>query len=147
MYCTGGRGVYLMSLVCILFNIIMFIAMICMRLCARDISRDVVFMVIFMVSYVFGWVIEEVIIRCMLAKMVPSHCQSFTESCRNAVSRSSTIVASVSAPLVLDVLEWWGGGLLVLITACLVLFVWRRKHLIDINEIQFPTDTNPNTNA
>jgi len=137
-YCTGSRGVYIMSIVCIVFNIILFLSMTGMKMFSRNKPRDVVLMICFIISYAFGWVIEEVIVRCMLAKMVPSHCQSFTESCRNAVSRSSTIFASVSAPLVLPFLEWWSTGLLIAISLHLLLFVIRRHSLLDISEIYFP---------
>ena len=139
-YCTGSLGVYIMSIVCIVFNIILFVSMSAMKVWSRNQVRDIVLMTCFIISYAFGWVIEEVIVRCMLAKMVPSHCQSFTESCRNAVSRSSTIVASVSAPLVLPFLEWWSAGLLLLIVVLLFFFVVRRRRLIDISEIYFPSE-------
>ena len=90
--------------------------------------------------WIFAWIIEEVIIRCMLAKMVPSHCQSFTESSRNAVARLSTIVASITAPLSIPFLEWWSTGIILIICLLLFFFIIRRENLCRIKEINFHVD-------
>jgi len=139
-YCTGSRGVYNMSIICITAIILGMVLIIAMKMFERNMTRDIVLMSLLVISYVFAWIIEEVSIRCMLAKMVPSHCQSFTESSRNAVSRCSTIVASVTAPLVIPFLQWWSTGLILVSFILLFVFILRRNYLCDIKEINFYED-------
>merc|ERR1712218_350349 len=103
-YCTSSRGVYFMSLVSILSIVFVFLTMIGMKEMHRDRSTDMMLVILFIIFYTFAWIVEEVNMTCMLAQMVPSHCQSLVESCRSAVSRLSTIVASLSAPLVVPYL-------------------------------------------
>ena len=139
-YCNIPKGVYIMSIVSIIFIITYLLSMIGIKMC-RPCSEiiDIVLMVCFIISFFIGWVIEAVIVRCMLAKMVPSHCQSFTESCRNAVSRFATILASVSSPLMMPYLEWWSIALIFIVLPILIVFLQRKKSLIDIKEISFGT--------
>ena len=73
----------------------------------------------------------------MLAKMVPSNSQSFTESCRNALARTGNILASVTAPLVLPFLDWWCAVLVVFALSHLFVFLNGKKNLKDIKEIDF----------
>lgn len=142
-FCTTDRGVYIMSVICIVAQIIMFGTSIAMKLFERDLTRDIVLIVMFVVSWVFSWIIEEVIIRCMLAKMVPSNAQSFVETMRNGVSRLSTIFASISAPLVLPFLHWWSASLIVVIFILLLAFIVRKKSLLNIKEIDFDSFYTP----
>ena len=137
LYCTSEGSVYVMSIVCMLFNILMILSMLGIKVLQRNLQRDVCLMTCFITGYVFAWCIEVVIMRCMLAKMVPSHCQSFTESCRNGVAKVSTILASVTAPLLLPYLEWWCTGVLVVLVAILIVFLIRRKNFTDIKQIRF----------
>ena len=73
----------------------------------------------------------------MLARMVPSHSNSFVEGLRNSVSKGSRIFASISAPLALPFLHIWSYFLLALVVVILVFFLKRKKTLCDIEEIDF----------
>ena len=136
-YCTTDRRVYIMSIVCIVAQLIMFVTMIIMKLIGRKIATDSILMFVFVVSWIFPWLLEEVILRSMLSKMVPSHSQSFVEGLRNAVSKISTILASISVAFVLPYLHWWSLLLMVCISFLLVIFVMKRRSLSDIAEIKF----------
>ena len=59
-FCTSARSIYAMAIVCIVFNIIMFLSMTGMKMFERVIARDVFLMTCFIVAFVFAWIIEEV---------------------------------------------------------------------------------------
>ena len=128
-------AVYNMSVVCIAAIVLMFATIIALAVLPRNTSRDIVLMVLFVVFWVFSWIIEEVIMRCMLAKMVPSCTQSFVETLRNGASRVSTIVASITAPMAMHCLQWWSAGLVVIVVVLLTGFLVRRRQLCNIEQI------------
>ena len=123
-------------------QILMFVTTILMKIWSRDHWRDIILVLFFVLFWVFSWIIEEVIMRCMLAKMVPSTTQSFVETLRNGVSRVSTILASITAPLVMNFLHWWSTTLIVVVALLLLAFVVRRRELCDIHQIDFHLDNN-----
>ena len=92
----------------------------------------IIMIITFTVCNAFAWIVEEVSMRRWLAAMVPSHCQSFAEGCRNGISRSSTILASLVAPLVVSHLEWWSMFFVIVTTIHLVLIILRRKNFYNI---------------
>lgn len=146
-YCSTDKKVYAMTIVSIVSIVFMFSTLILMKLFARVLWRDIFFMSLFILAYSTGWIVEEVMVRSMLAKMVPSSCQSFAESLRNGVSRTSTVLASVTSPLVMAALHWWSGGLVVIIFILLIVFLARRKTLSNIKEINFEMDEKSPSNV
>lgn len=135
-YCIGEQAVYTSALISILMQMLMYCLMITLKMTSRDKTRDLIIVCFFVVCFSVAWFIEEVLIRCMLAKMVPSNCQSFTETIRNGCSRTSTVIASLTAPLVIPFLQWWSAVFLVLTFMCFVFFILRRRSLIHIKQIE-----------
>ena len=97
-------------------------------------------MVMFLIFLVLAWSVEDVLVRIMLAKMVPSKIQSFTETLRGGVCKIACIVASITVPMLSTWLHWWAVGILILILLLLVWFIMRRKYFINPQEITFVED-------
>ena len=136
-YCTKDRTVYIISIICIFTQISMFLVITIIKISERNLTRDIICITFFVILCAVSWMVEEVLIRCMLAKMVPSNCQSFTETIRNAMSRLSTIVASITCPLVIGYMQWWCVGLIIILFFVLLFFIKRRTFLCNIKEIDF----------
>lgn len=136
-YCTSQRAVYYLSLVCIVLQLVLFVVMIAMKRLERNLERDILLMLLFMIGYIFSWFIEQVLLRGMVAKMVPSNIQSFTEALRNVLSRSGTVIASLTAAFVVSVIDWWSTGMGILVLLLLICFVYRYKSLSNIQEMSF----------
>ncbi|XP_057306268.1 uncharacterized protein LOC130644586 [Hydractinia symbiolongicarpus] len=110
-YCTSKRAVYYVSLVCIVFQLVLFVIMIAMKRLERNLERDVTLMVLFMIGYIFVWFIEMVLLRTMVAKMVPSNIQRFTEALRKVLSGSGTVIAALTEAFAISALDWWSIGM------------------------------------
>ena len=115
----------------------MFACLIVLTHLRRDETSDVILMLVLLVFYLASLVMEAVILRCMLSKMVPSSVQSFVESLRTGVMQLSTVLASIAAPFVMNVLTWWSAVLICAVAFLLAAFVVRRKTLSDIDIIDF----------
>jgi hypothetical protein len=136
-YCTTDRAVYVMTVISIIAQMCMLFVIIAMKLLPRNLSRDIVLMVLLLLFGAFGWFIEEVLLSWMLVQMVPSNCQSFTNSLRNGVSRFSEIAAAISAPIILPYLQFWAYCLVIIVFILLLIFLARRKALMNIKAIIF----------
>ena len=135
-FCTSNSGVYNMTIICILLHLIEFGILIAMKMVTRNLTKNVTLMVAFLICYIFVWFIEEVLLRSILAQMVPSQVQSFTESIRNGFSRASTVVASLTAPAALGVLHYWSVALLGSTVIFLLIFLLKKKQLTHIEAIR-----------
>ena len=133
--CTGNSSVSNMTTICIFLQMVGFGLFIAMKVFPRNFTTDVILMIAFLVCYIFVWFIEEVLLRCILAKMVPSHVQSFTESLRNGFSRAATVLAALTAPMVLVVLHYWSMALLGTTFIFLLIFLSKRKRFADAENI------------
>ena len=133
--CTSNFWVSNMTIICILLQMTGFGACIAMKIFPRNFTTDVILMIAFLVCYIFIWFIEEVLLRCILANMVPSHVQSFTESLRNGFSRAATVLAALTAPMVFTVIHYWSMALLGTTVMFLLIFLIKRKSFIDAENI------------
>jgi len=134
---TSNKSIYILSIVSIVACIGVILLLVCMKFLRRNMERDVGLIAVFVLCCDLGWLVEEVLMRCMLAKMVPSKCQSFAESLRNGFSRTATVFGTLTAPLVIPFLEWWSSALVGLSFVILLFFLGRKNSLIDIKEIDF----------
>ena len=135
--CNSDKSLYYTGVVCIGTHICMFACLIVLTHLRRDETSDVILMLVLLVFYLASLVMEAVILRCMLSKMVPSSVQSFVESLRTGVMQLSTVLASIAAPFVMNVLTWWSAVLICAVAFLLAAFVVRRKTLSDIDIIDF----------
>ena len=136
-FCVSQKSVYITCIFCVLCQIIVFGLFIAMKQLDRNFTRDVVLMILFLLAFRFVWFLDEVILRNMISRMVPSDLQCLTESLRNGMSRISSILAAITAPLILTYLHWWSTGMICLIMVLLFVFLWRKSTLINITEIPF----------
>lgn len=136
-YCTTDRAVYVMTIISIVAQMCMLFVIISMKLLPRNLSRDILLMVLLLLFGAFGWFIEEVLLSWMLVQMVPSNCQSFTNSLRNGVSRFSEIAAAITAPIILPNIQYWAYTLGIIVFLLLLIFLARRKALMNIKAIIF----------
>ena len=134
--CTSDSWISNMTIICILLQMVGFGLFIAMKIFPRNVATDVILMIGFLVCYIFVWFIEEVLLTCILAKMVSSHVQSFTESLRNGFSRAATVLAAVTAPMVLVVLHYWSMALLGTTFIFLLIFLSKRKSFVDAENIR-----------
>ena len=67
--------------------------------------------------------------------MIPSHMQSFRESLRNGFSKVATVLAALTAPMVLTFLHHWSMALLGTTAIVLLIFFSKRKSFIDPENI------------
>ena len=94
--CNTQRLVYIMTLVCIRMVIATLTLIFTIAVFPWNFGRDVFLTSAYLFFFVFVWFIEEVLLGAILAKMIPSHAQSFAESLRNVFSKVNTIVASLT---------------------------------------------------
>ena len=73
----------------------------------------------------------------MVGKLVPSSVQSFTETLRSGLARTSTIIVSFLVPVIMTYMVWYSVVAIVIIIALLIYFLARRKSLMYPVEIQF----------
>ena len=88
-----------------------------------------VLLVLYLLALSIAWTIEEVLTRTMLAKLVPSHCQSFAEGLRRSCSCFAAIIGGLMAPLFLDHIIYFGVILMVLAILLSILLFRRREQL------------------
>ena len=136
-YCVTDRAVYCFLIISILSVILTFFIIILIKQFNNNLTASVIMMAFFVMLWALGWLVE-VLIRCTLAKMVPSTCQTFTEAIRNGVSGLSMILAAITMPLSLPYLEQWCAGLIIINVVLLVAFLVRTRSLLLIRKVEFP---------
>ena len=134
-WCVSQKSIYNVCIFCSVCQLIVFGLFIAMKQLDRNFTRDIILMGLFLIPYLFVWYLDDVILRNMISKMVPSELQCFTESLRNGMSRVSSVLAAITAPLILIYLHWWSTGMICLIIVPLFAFLWWRPSLINITEI------------
>merc|ERR1712080_697131 len=136
VFITSQRNMYIVSLVSIITIILASAGMGVIVVLQRNHIRDTILMIMtFSFFCIFAWIVEENGTRNMLAKMAPSHCQSLAESLRAGIFKTSSVVASLTAPLLLSNLQYSSMAVVIIIVTHLVLFILRSKHFIDIKVI------------
>ena len=133
--CTKGKRIYYLALMCYICVILLFTALELVHWTQRGLLVDVTILSSALVFSVFGWCLLDVLLRSILAKLVPSCIQGFTEVVRTTLAKASVIGASLTGPLLLPYLHWWSIASMLIITLLLFLFVKRRKHLMSVEEI------------
>ena len=53
------------------------------------------------------------------------------------MSRIAIVLGSLTVTVVLPYIHWWAAGVILMQIILAVVFVWRRKHLVDPVEITF----------
>ena len=134
--CTSNFWVCNMTIICILLQMVGFGLFTVVKIFLRNVTTDGILMIPFLVCYIFVWFIEEVLLTCILAMMVSSHVQSFTESLRNGFSRAATVLAAVTAPMVLVVLHYRSMALFGIAFIFLLIFLSKRKSFVDVENIR-----------
>ena len=135
--CVSQKSIYNMCIFCSVCQLIVFGIFIAMKQLNRNFARDVLLMILVLIPYLFVWYLDDVILRNMISRMVPSDLQCFTEALRNGMSSVSSVLAAITAPLILTYLHWWSAGMICLIMVLLFAFLWWRPSLINITEITF----------
>ena len=138
--CNTSNSLYKMMIICLVCGVLMFSSIVCIKTTNRDFAWDIVFVVLLAIFWLLLTCTEECIIRAILAKKVPSTVQSFTEAVRNGISGVATILAAITSPLVLGVIEWWSLIGIVALGGVLLAFLLRRKSLLFAKEIDFETE-------
>lgn len=133
--CNTQRLVYIMTLVCIIMVIATLTLIFTIAVFPRNFGRDVFLTSAYLFCFVFVWFIEEVLLRAILAKMIPSHAQSFAESLRNGFSKVSTIVASLTTAAAFACIQYWSFGLAIFTMVFFLIFFIKRKEFIYIETI------------
>ena len=134
--CTSNFWVCNMTIICILLQMVGFGLFTVVKIFLRNVTTDVILMIPFLVYYIFVWFMEEVLLTCILAMMVSSHVQSFTESLRNGFSRAATVLAAVIAPMALVVLHYRSMALFGIAFIFLLIFLSKRKSFVDVENIR-----------
>jgi len=136
-FCTSSKRVYYGTLWCIVCQAMQFIFLLAIAKSQRENTQDIMLVGLYLINWLFVWCIEEVLLRSMVARMVPSQVQSFTESIRAGVARISTILAALTTPLLMTFLATWAIILIAITFAFLICFILLRKSLKQPNEITF----------
>ena len=135
-FCVTDRAIYNMLIISIISLNFLFVIMILLQDFKNNETASILLMIIFVIFLASGWVVEEVLIRCTLAKMVPSNFQNFMESLRNGISRLSMVLAAITVPICLPYLKRWCTGIIVANSLLLIAFLLRRKTLLLVREIE-----------
>ena len=136
-YCKSSRSVYFTSIASIVSQILTACVLLCLNVLERNYDRDIFLIVLLLVSLTLGWCFDDVLIRVLLANMVPSKIQSFSETLRAGVCKIAVIAASFTVTDVLPWLHWWSSGIMVFNILLLVVFLIRWKHMINPTVIPF----------
>ena len=134
-YCTSSRSIYFASLVCIVTQIITCCLLICFKTLERNKIRDIFMVALFLPSMTLGWCFDDALIRVLLANMVPSKIQSFSETLRAGVCKIAIVAGSFTVAVLLPWVHWWSVGIMVFNILILIGFILRRKQLIHPGEI------------
>ena len=135
--CNTTTALYNMMLLCLLCGLLMFSTLAAIKMTSRNFNWDLLLLLLLAFFWLLLTCTEECIIRAILAKKVPSTVQSFTEALRNGISGVATILAAITSPLVLDVLEWWSLLGFLVLGFILLAYLVRRKSLVFAKEIDF----------
>lgn len=135
-YVKSNRSIYITCLVCIASQIVNCCLLICFKVLPRDSKRDIVLVIAFVITLVLCYCFE-VMIKVILAKMVPSNIQSFSESLRCGVSRVVIVGGSFTVAIMLPWAHWWSAAVISVHFILLVAFLIRKTHLINPVEIPF----------
>ena len=135
--CNTTTALYNMMLLCLLCGLLMFATLAAIKMTSRNFNWDLLLLLLLAFFWLLLTCTEECIIRAILAKKVPSTVQSFTEALRNGISGVATILAAITSPLVLDVLEWWSLLGFLVLGFILLAYLVRRKSLVFAKEIDF----------
>lgn len=136
-FSTSKRSVYVTTLICIFFQILQYVALWVVSISQRNQTLDLILITFILFCWVLGWCIEEVLIRSMVAKMVPSSIQSFTETLRSGLARLSAIIVSLSVPLLMTYLFSYSLIVVCIVSIIFVCFVVRMRSLMSLKEIEF----------
>ena len=135
MFCTSEKAIYKFCILCTVFLLVDLCIFIVMKGSERNYTRDVILMTSFLIGHAFSWCVQDVLIKCILARMVPSNIQGFVESLRFAVCQISSMISSLTVVLALRYLRWWSGFLIVILIIILLCLLSRKKTLSNIEVI------------
>lgn len=135
--CVTDRAVYNMMIISIVSIVLLFVIVILLHFLKRHKAVSILLMSVFVIFLGLGWFVEEVLIRCTLAKMVPSNYQSFVEALRHGVSQAGMILAAVTVPIFLRYYKIWCTGIIVSNIVLLLVFLRRRNSLLMVREVEF----------
>ena len=136
-WCISKKSIYNTCIFCCLCLIIDFVLIIAINTLDRNFARDVALIILFLLANLFVWFLDEVILKNMTSRMVPSDLQCLTESIRSGMSSFSSILAALTAPMILTYLHWWSTGMICLTMVPLFVFLSWKSSLINITEIPF----------
>ena len=136
-FCVTDRTVYYMLMLSIISLILTFGIVILLDILKNNVIASFILMISFVILWAVSWIMEHVLIRCTLAKMVPSSCRSFTEVLRNGVSRLSMILAAITVPLCIPYFNDWCAGVITINLLLFIVFLIRRKSFLFVREMEF----------
>ena len=94
-------------------------------------------LVFFLISSMLGWCFDGVLIRVLLANLVPSKIQSFTEALRSGVCRLAMVAGSLTVGVILPWLQWWSVGIILIHVFIIIAYIRRGTHFKNPREIVF----------
>ena len=140
-YCKSNKSVYYTSLVAILSQIMTCALLICFKVLERNYERDISMIILYLISIMIGWCFDDVLIRVLLANLVPSNIQSFCEALRSGMCKIAMVVGSFTVGVVLPWVQWWSAVIILFSILLFIAFIIRGKHLINPKEISFLVNT------
>ncbi|XP_066924324.1 uncharacterized protein [Clytia hemisphaerica] len=88
-------------------------------------------LIVYLLAFSSTWTIEEVLSRSLFSKLVPSWCQNYAEGVRRSVSSAAFIISGVTSSGLFDNLQYLSLALLLVSFTLLVLFISRKKVLVN----------------
>ena len=136
---TSRKSVYVATIVCLVCMLLQYVILATLVLLTRNKNRDIALFVLFLFCWLIGWCLDAVLLRTLIANMVPSNIQSFTETLRSGAARISTILASFIFPLVTNYLHWTCVLMFGIMFFILLGFLSNFKQYLHPKEILFST--------
>lgn len=134
---TSTKSVYVSTIACLVCLLLQYVLLATIVLVERNKNRDIVLFTLFLSCWVVGWCLDAVLLRTLIAGMVPSTIQSFTETLRSGAARISTILASFIFPLITHHLHWTSIVMFALIFFIFLGFLGLFKVFLNPKEIVF----------
>ncbi|XP_057290753.1 uncharacterized protein LOC130613425 [Hydractinia symbiolongicarpus] len=133
--CTTDKRTYYTIIFCLCCMLINFSVIFELKVLARDVRRDIILMVGFVIAYTLVWLPIQVLLKSMVAKLIPPKIQSFSQGLIAGIMRLAMIIPAFTTPLLMPWIHIWALTLFVIVTINIMVFIMRRKSLANIRVI------------
>lgn len=106
-----------------------------LKILPRNFTRDVTLITVFVATYTVVWLPVHIILKSMIAKLIPPSIQSFSQGLVAGIMGLAMIIPGFTTPLLMPWIHFWAFALIVIVAGNIVFFVVRRGSLTNIKVV------------